>query len=306
MVNRQKSVMHTVGLAFDETYDDETLARVAWTTVLEPGDRKAGRLIAKYGAAEALDRLIAGDSIHDGDQELYDRVLSGLSAADVLSALAITVDRGYAVLTPTSSAWPKRLDALASTAPVALWLSGDHALLTEATIAITGSRDASEHGRRVCAELASGLASHGHPISSGAGYGIDTVALASALGSGGRTVAFLTSGLDQPFPSGNVGLLEETADDGAIITERAPGTAPRDWRFLRRNQLLGTFAAKCIVVEASARSGAIATAEAALAAGHPVGVVPGPTNSSATAGSDRLLRDEKVFPIASLEEAELL
>lgn len=306
MINRQKSVMRTVGLAFDETYDDETLARVAWTTVLEPGDRQAGRLIARHGAAEALNRLVASDSYYDGNQDLRDRVLSRLSAADIVSALVISVDRGYAVLAPTSVAWPKRLNALASAAPVALWLRGDHSLLTEATIAITGSRDASEHGRQVCAELATGLASHGYLISAGAAYGIDTVAHTLALDAGGRTVAFLASGLDQPFPSGNIGLLEDIAENGAIITERAPGTAPRDWRFLRRNQLLGTFAAKCIVVEASGRSGAIATAEAALAAGRPVGVVPGPTNSSATAGSDRLLRDEKVFPIASFEEAELL
>ena len=306
MINRQKSVMRTVGLAFDETYDDETLARVAWTTVVEPGDRQAGRLIARHGAAEALDRLVASDSHYDCNQDLRDRVLSRLSAADVVSALAISVDRGYAVLAPTSVAWPKRLNALTSAAPVALWLRGDHSLLTEATIAITGSRDASEHGRRVCAELATGLVARGHRMSSGAAYGIDTVALTSAIDSGGRTVAFLASSLDLPFPSGNVGLLEDIAQNGAIVTERAPGTVPRDWRFLRRNQLLGTFAAKCIVVEASGRSGAIVTAEAALASGRPVGVVPGATNSPATAGSNRLLRDEKAVPISSIEEAELL
>ncbi len=303
MDNGHESVTRTLGDAFGNTYDDDTLARVAWSTVLEPGDQRAGRLIAKYGAIEALDRLVAGDSAHT---EWHNEISERLSAADVVSALAVTVDLGYAVVTPTSASWPKRLDGLASAAPVALWLRGDHALLTDGTIAITGSRDASEHGLHVCAELATGLASRGHVVSSGAAYGIDTVALTSALEAGGRTVVFLASGLDQPFPSGNVGLLEDIAQNGALVTERAPGTAPRDWRFLRRDQLLGTFTAKCIVVEASARSGAIVTAEAALAAGRPVGAVPGLANTPATAGSNRLLRDEKVVPIASVEEAELL
>jgi DNA processing protein len=303
MDNRNKSVMRTVAQAFGDTYDEDTLARVAWATVLEPGDQRASRMIAKYGAIEALDRLVAGESAHVA---WGSKVLNRLSAADVVSALATTVDRNYDLVTPPSESWPERPDALASAAPVALWLRGDGFLLTEPTIAITGSRDASEHGRRVCTELATGLASHGHTISSGAAYGIDTVALTSALAAGGRTVAFLASGLDQPFPSGNADLLEDIGKNGAIVTERAPGTAPRDWRFLRRNQLLGTFAAKCIVVEASARSGAIVTAEAALAAGRPVGVVPGLADTPATAGSNRLLREASLVPITSAEEAELL
>jgi len=303
MDNGQKSVTRMVAQAFGDTYDEDTLARVAWATALEPGDQRAGRLIAKYGAVEALDRLVAGQSAH---MEWGNRILDRLSAADVVSALAVSLDRGFVVVTPASNSWPQRLESLTSAAPVALWLRGDGSLLPEATIAITGSRDSSEHGRRVCAELASGLASRGHVVFSGAGYGIDTVALISALEAGGRTIALLASGLNQPFPSGNVDLLEDIAENGAIVTERAPNTKPRDWRFLRRNQLLGTIAAKCIVVEASARSGAIVTAEAALAAGLPVGVVAGPADNPATAGSNRLLREARVVPIASVEEAELL
>lgn len=303
MDNGQKSVTRMVAQAFGDTYDEDTLARVAWATALEPGDQRAGRLIAKYGAVEALDRLVAGQSAH---MEWGNRILDRLSAADVVSALAVSLDRGFVVVTPASSSWPQRLEPLTSAAPVALWLRGDGSLLPEATIAITGSRDSSEHGRRVCAELASGLASRGHVVSSGAGYGIDTIALISALEAGGRTIALLASGLNQPFPSGNIDLLEDIAENGAIVSERAPGTKPRDWRFLRRNQLLGTIAAKCIVVEASARSGAIVTAEAALAAGLPVGVVAGPADNPATAGSNRLLREARVVPIASVEEAELL
>lgn len=303
MDNRRKSVMRTVAQAFGDTYDEDTIARVAWATALEPGDQRAGRLIAKHGAVEALDRLVAGQSAHT---DWGNRILDRLFAADVVSALAASVDRGFVVVTPVSEWWPERLDALASAAPLALWLRGDRSLLPGATIAITGSRAASEHGRRVCAELASGLVWRGHVVSSGAAYGIDTVALASAIDAGGRTVAFLASGLDQPFPSGNVGLLEDIAENGAIVTERAPGTAPRAWRFLRRNRLLGTFAAKCIVVEASDRSGAIVTAEAALTSGRVVGVVPGASNCPATAENDRLLRDERTVPISSVEEAELL
>lgn len=303
MDNGQKSVTRMVAQAFGDAYHEDTLARVAWATALEPGDQRAGRLIAKYGAVEALDRLVAGQSAH---MEWGNRILDRLSAADVVSALAVSLDRGFVVVTPASSSWPQRLESLTSAAPVALWLRGDGSLLPEATIVITGSRDSSEHGRRVCAELASGLASRGHVVSSGAGYGIDTVALISALEAGGRTIALLASGLNQPFPSGNIDLLEDIAENGAIVTERAPGTKPRDWRFLRRNQILGTIAAKCIVVEASARSGATVTAEAALAAGRPVGVVAGPADNPATAGSNRLLREARVVPIASVEEAESL
>jgi hypothetical protein len=62
MDNRKKSVMRMVAQAFGDTYDEDALARVAWATALEPGDQRAGRLITKYGAVAALDRLVAGQA----------------------------------------------------------------------------------------------------------------------------------------------------------------------------------------------------------------------------------------------------
>jgi len=151
-----------------------------------------------------------------------------------------------------------------------------------------------------------GLTLLGETVASGAAYGIDTVALSAALDAGGTPIAFVASDLDQLFPSGNTELLETIGRTGAVVSERSPGTPPHDWRFLRRNQVLGALSSKTIVVEASAPSGAIATATTAISLGRPVGVVPGSVGDPRWAGGSQLLEDDRVVPVLSAQEAAAL
>ena len=74
-------------------------------------------------------------------------------------------------------------------------------------------------------------------------------------------------------------------------SEVPPGSVPSRSRFLQRNRLIAATSAATVVVEAAWRSGALSTARHAAALLRPVGAVPGPVTSAASAGCHRLLRE---------------
>ncbi|MFL1999371.1 DNA-processing protein DprA [Microbacterium sp. A1-JK] len=283
--------------------DDATLmdafARLIWGVVVEPGDGVAGRVVEQWGAAEALRRLVAGQSL----------TTDGIDASDLAKGLARWKTRGDAtavraavesarrtgarLILPGDPGWPGRLADLGVHGPFVLWSRGDTALVADdrRTVAIVGARAATAYGEHVAGELAAELASAGITIVSGAAYGIDGVAHRSALHVGGRTVALLAGGVDRPYPSGHAALIDATARSGAVLAETPCGTPPTKWRFLARNRLIAALADATVVVEAGVRSGSLNTAAHEAALGRPLGAVPGAITSASSAGCHRVIRD---------------
>ncbi len=116
------------------------------------------------------------------------------------------------------------------------------------------------------------------------------------------TVAVLAGGADRLYPAGNERLLAELMESGAVVAELAPGAAPTRHRFLARNRLIAALGAATVVVEAGLRSGALSTANHAVELLRPLGAVPGPVTSTASAGCHQLLREGKAVCLTSLED----
>jgi DNA processing protein len=306
MFHGMTHVVDAIERAFDDTYDHDTLARVAWSTIAEPGDRRVGSLVSELGAAAALDALV--DTQLDALPgtplaELRAEALPHLSLPTVVGALAVTVEEQIRLLTPSSVAWPAQLNDLGERAPLCLWLRGDHSQLRMASVAVTGGRTATAFGFRAASDLAWGLADRGYVVMAGGSYGIDAAAHRAALKAAGRTVAVLASPVTELFPIGNASLLEEVARDGAVVSERPPSTPAARWRFTRRNQLLGAFATRTIIVEAGENAAALATAEEARVLGRAVGAVPGPLKSAQSAGCSELIERHGATPVSGLDGA---
>ena len=141
---------------------------------------------------------------------------------------------------------------------------------------------------------------------SGGAYGIDGVAHRAALGVEGATVAFLAGGVDRAYPMGHQRLLQHIAAEGALVSEPPCGTAPTKWRFLARNRLIAALGHATVVVEAGWRSGSLNTAGHAATLGRPLGAVPGPVTSAASAGCHRLLREYDAQCVTSPAEVREL
>lgn len=218
------------------------------------------------------------------------------AALDLPAVVSLAARRGLRVLIPGDLAWPDSMADLGVTAPHCLWVAGPGRLPGSSAqapaIAFVGSRASTAYGEDAASSLAAGIAGRGGCVVSGGAYGIDAAAHRGALAAGaGSTVAVLAGGLDLLYPRGNTRLLEAIGTRHALVSEAPPGTAPTRWRFLARNRLIAALAQVTVVVEASWRSGALSTARHADDLSRPVGAVPGPITSAASAGCHRLIRD---------------
>jgi DNA processing protein len=121
------------------------------------------------------------------------------------------------------------------------------------------------------------------------------------------TVAFLAGGVDRFYPSGHDALLTRIVEEGAVMSELPCGQPPTKWRFLQRNRLIAAASQATVVIEAGWRSGSLNTAGHAAEIGRPIGAVPGPVTSAASAGCHRLIRDYDATLVTNADEiAELL
>lgn len=311
------------------------LARLHWSLIAEPTDPVAQLARAVLGPEAALDlardgsatdvlehlgeRLPAEPSDPSGEQpmhraqralERWRRRLENLHIGTVLSQLE---EHRIRVIVPADPDWPSTLHDLGTGTPPCLYLRGGHAddlraLLQRPALAVVGSRASTAAGEDVAASLGAGIAARGHTVISGGAYGIDSAAHRGALADGqGRTAAVLACGLDRLYPTGNARLLERLTQESVVISESPPGTAPTRWRFLARNRLIAALAGAAVVVEAAHRSGALSTARWADDLSRPVGAVPGPVTSAASAGCHRLIRERGAVLVTDAAQAlELL
>jgi DNA processing protein len=175
-----------------------------------------------------------------------------------------------------------------------LWAVGPERLddVVERACALVGTRAATGYGEHVAADLATGLVERDVAVVSGGAFGIDGAAHRASLAADGVTVAVLAGGIDVPYPAGHTEMLRRVQEQGLLVSEYAPGSRPTRHRFLTRNRLVAALSGATVVVEAGLRSGAANTAAWAKGIGRPVGAVPGPVTSSASAGCHVLLRDK--------------
>jgi DNA processing protein len=267
---------------------------------VEPGDPAVGRLLGELGPRELLERIRAGATGLRHGEGLAAR-LSGCTAADACDRAARCDAR---IVTRADREWPSQLDALGEQAPLALWVSGaaDLRLLALRSVSVVGARACTAYGEEVARTWAADLASDAWTVLSGAAFGIDAAAHRGALAAGGSTVAVLAGGIDVPYPRAHAPLLARIVEEGAVVSESAPGEAVRRQRFLSRNRLIAALGRATLVVEAAERSGTSATARAANAMNRPVLAVPGPVTSAASAGCHRMIREGVAILVSDLPD----
>jgi DNA processing protein len=281
---------------------DERWARAAWAFLTEPLDPTVTRLLVECGAVEALVRLRAGQlrSRNGLDIRLPELDLDAMARAALHSRVRVVV--------PGDPEWPVGVDRLRQP-PYCLFVRGhpDLGELVERSVALVGSRAATEYGLRVAADIADGLAARGFTVVSGAAYGIDSATHRAALAADGPTVAVLACGADRAYPTSHRAMLEQiVSSGGAVVSEVPVGCAPYRSRFLSRNRIIAALARATVVVEANLRSGSLTTAKAAGECHLPVGAVPGPVTSMTSAGCHALLREtDAVLVTDAAEVAEL-
>ena len=275
--------------------DRDRLARVALGRLAEPGDPRFAGLVAELGAVGLLDSLLGQRDLGGILADVAGRVEAMGPERELEQAERL----GIRFVIPSDAEWPRPLDDLAGVEPLqnrcgvpfGLWVKGPLRLdeLTD-SVAVVGSRSATSYGGDVAADLAAVVARAGHPVVSGAAFGIDQAAHRGALAAGGHTIAVLACGVDRASPMAHKTLLDHLGAHGAVVSEVAIGCSPTRLRFLARNRLIAALGRGTVVVEAAVRSGALNTANWAGRLNRTVLGVPGPVTSAPSQGVHQLIR----------------
>ena len=177
--------------------------------------------------------------------------------------------RGIRLVSLLDGDYPPALREL-NERPAALFVQGSLSGLKAPTVAIVGTRGATELGLRRAERLARSLVGHRVTVVSGLARGIDTAAHRAALQAGGTTVAVLGNGLGHCYPPENRALQREIAARGGLLSQFPPSFQATRYSFPMRNKVIAGVARVSVVVEAAEGSGAYQEALAALKFGRPL------------------------------------
>jgi DNA processing protein len=193
------------------------------------------------------------------------------------------------VLTIADTEYPSSLKAIFDPPPV-LYVKGKIIKNDAIAVGVVGSRSPTVYGKLITEKISKGLAEMGITVVSGMARGIDSIAHKSAINCGGRTIAVLGCGLNVVYPPENFNLMDEIANNGAVISEFPISAKPDKMNFPQRNRVISGLSLGVVVVEAAEKSGSLITARHAVEQGREVFAVPGSVNSPKSQGTNRLIK----------------
>lgn len=159
-------------------------------------------------------------------------------------------------------------------APRFLYIRGKKALLYEKrTVALVGSRQASNNAKINTKRLAEALGKNGITVVSGLAKGIDVTAHAEALRCGYNTIAVIGTNLNQYYPAENKEVQLEIEKKGLIVSQFSPAAKTERWFFPLRNGVMSGLSLATVIMEAGESSGALKQADFALKQGRQI-IIP--------------------------------
>jgi DNA processing protein len=188
---------------------------------------------------------------------------------EVAKEIAAWEAEGIKVVGALDARYPENLRGVEGRPPL-LFLAGELKPQDARSVAVIGSRRASDDGLAAARVLAGQLAEQGFTVISGLAAGIDTAAHSAALDHGGRTVAVIGTGLRRAYPSQNAELQRRIATACAVVSQFWPEEPPSRRSFPMRNAVMSGMTLATVIVEASHTSGTRVQARFALAQGRPV------------------------------------
>lgn len=282
-----------------------TIARVALTLLPGIGPKLTRQLVSYCGSPEAV--LAAGAGRLLGIPGIGPALAGGISHApkairDAEILVARCEREGIRILWYEDPGFPRRLLPLPD-APALLYCQGAVDLDAPRAVALVGTRQATDYGRRATEKLVTGLVPHQPLIISGLAYGIDIMAHRAALEAGLPTVGVVAGGLDCLYPAEHRRTADRmVAEGGALLTEYPFGVRPMKLQFPARNRIIAGLSEATIVVEAAARGGALITAELANDYHRAVLAVPGEIFAPYSLGCNQFIRDAKAAPCLSADD----
>lgn len=160
--------------------------------------------------------------------------------------------------------------------PVLLYYKGDLEVLNHPKrAAVIGSRTPTQMGSDFAYQAAKLLAENNFVVISGLAIGSDFYGHSGCLAGGGKSVAFLPSGLNQVYPVINQDLAKKICDQGGcLISEYSHHEIVQPYKFIERDRLQSGTSQFVIVSNFSPGSGTIHTLDYANKYNKPIYSIP--------------------------------
>ncbi len=222
----------------------------------------------RVGIDPAAHWLEVSSSIPDDVPKLdppVDETLASTNIDGLVELIAAERERGTRLVTVLDKEYPRNLRGLSGRPPY-LWVRGSvTAMASEMSIAIVGTRQASDAALSDARDVSRRMAEAGVTVFSGLALGIDTAAHAGAMAGAGTTIAVMGTGTGTVYPRSNEHLAEEIiSSGGALVSQFMPEKTGRRWTFPMRNAVMSGMVRATLVIEASEMSGAKLQARIAL------------------------------------------
>lgn len=140
--------------------------------------------------------------------------------------------------------------------PLWLFVEGNYLILHQPSVAIVGSRNATEDGLWLTKYIISAMANQGLVSVSGLADGIDQKAHIESIKFNIPTIGVLGTGIECNYPRGSEHLRAQiVANGGAIVTEYLIDQSYSAYNFVRRNRIQASLAQITVPVEWKIKSG---------------------------------------------------
>jgi DNA processing protein len=264
----------------DTTIIEETVHYHALLMGMKNNIHGAGKLLKKHGSwREAWEHRTPSLFGSEKPHELWEKLR----------------ELGIDLILREDDRYPTLLREMKSP-PCGIYMKGNADTLapfkTAPTIAIVGTRRATDNGIRTARRFAETFAARGISVVSGLAFGIDAASHEGTLAVHGHTIAVLAHGLDDIIPRMHTQLAQHIlAAGGALISEYPPGTPSFPNQFVLRNRIVSGLSRGTLIIEAPEDSGALHTAYFAIEDNRDVFVIPGPINYANFVGSHGLIKN---------------
>lgn len=206
----------------------------------------------------------------------------------------------------TDKNYPSRLKSIED-APSLLYVKGHPNFENSKSVAIVGTRKATDYGKDMVEKIVQELIPHQAIIISGLAYGIDIHAHKHALKNNLPTVGVMGSGMDIVYPATHKDTAKKMIEhNGGLLTENHFGTKPDAHNFPARNRIIAGLCDALIVVEAAEKGGALITAEIANSYNKDVFAVPGALGSTYSEGCNKLIKTNRANLYTSIKDLEYI
>jgi DNA processing protein len=274
--------------------------KIGITLIDGVGDINAKNLIAYCGSAEAVFKQKKGHLLKIPG--IGENTANSIVKQDILKRadeeITFIEKNNITPLFYLDKEYPLRLKQCADS-PVMLYYKGNANLNAERIIAVVGTRNITDYGRKMTEELVKGLKSSGALIVSGLAYGVDVSAHRAALAAGMPTVGVVAHGLNELYPAEHYNMAQKMLDNGGILTEFMSNTEVIPANFPKRNRVIAGLSDAVVIVESKETGGAMITAEIAFSYDREVMAFPGKTDDTCSQGCNRLIQQNKAYLIRS-------